>query len=207
MTEVNLNLASTIGGTAGDAQPDSVIVQGTNGDDVALVVGDASGTSVLGLAAQINITGAEAANDRLTVNALAGDDVVEASGLAATGIQLTADGGEGNDVLVGGDGADVLLGGAGDDVLVGGLGLDILDGGDGDDVEIQIIGVDRDNSKNGREPSRPFALPVHFLTRSIEVSHAICELPWPCWPSSCPQPAWPSVCHQTIDRPFRNSTV
>ena len=106
VTEINLNLAAS--GGAGDAQPDSVIVQGTNGDDVALVVGDASGAAVLGLAAQVNITGAEAANDRLTVNALAGDDVVEASGLAAGAIQLTADGGDGDDVLVGGDGNDVL---------------------------------------------------------------------------------------------------
>ena len=85
----------------------------------------------------MNITGAEAANDRLTVNALAGDDVVEASGLAAGAIQLTADGGDGDDVLVGGDGNDVLLGGAGDDVLLGGPGIDVLDGGDGDDIEIQ----------------------------------------------------------------------
>ena len=139
VTEVNLNLAAAIGGSGGDAQPDSVIVQGTNGDDVVLVVGDASGASVLGLAAQVNITGAEAANDRLTVNALAGDDVVEASGLSAGAIQLTADGGAGDDVLVGGDGNDVLLGGAGDDVLVGGPGIDILDGGDGDDIEIQLV--------------------------------------------------------------------
>jgi hypothetical protein len=97
VTEINLNLAA---GGGGDAQPDSVIVQGTNGDDVALVVGDAAGASVLGLAAQVNVTGAEAANDRLTVNALAGDDVVEASGLAAAAIQLTADGGDGNDVEI-----------------------------------------------------------------------------------------------------------
>ena len=135
VVEVNLNLAALNGG--GDAQPDTVIVQGTNGDDVALVVGDASGVSVLGLATQINITGAEPANDRLVVNALAGDDVVEASGLAAGGIQLTADGGDDNDVLIGGDGADVLLGGDGDDVLLGGLGLDVLDGGLGDNVVIQ----------------------------------------------------------------------
>jgi Ca2+-binding RTX toxin-like protein len=137
VTEINLNLESSPGSGAGDAQPDTVIVQGTNGDDVALAVGDASGTSVFGLAAQVNITGAEAANDRLTINALAGDDVVEASGLLAGAIQLTANGGDGADVLIGGDGADVLLGGAGDDVLLGGLGIDILDGGDGDDIEIQ----------------------------------------------------------------------
>jgi hypothetical protein len=39
---------------------------------------DGSGVTTTGLAARVNITGAEAANDRLTVNALAGDDVVEA---------------------------------------------------------------------------------------------------------------------------------
>lgn len=134
VTELNLNLA--VGG-AGDAQPDTVIIQGTNGDDVILAVGDAAGTSVLGLAAQVNITGAEAANDRVTINALAGDDVVEASGLAAGAIQLTADGGAGDDVLIGGDGNDVLAGGDGDDVLLGGLGTDVLDGGPGDNIEIQ----------------------------------------------------------------------
>ncbi|HIK17647.1 MAG TPA: calcium-binding protein [Leptolyngbyaceae cyanobacterium M33_DOE_097] len=131
VTEVNLNLG------AGDAQADTVIFNGTSGDDVALVFGDATGTSVLGLAAQLNITGAEAARDRLTINTLAGDDVVEASNLAANAIQLTADGGAGADVLIGGDGADVLIGGDGDDVLIGGLGLDVIDGGVGDDIEIQ----------------------------------------------------------------------
>jgi Ca2+-binding RTX toxin-like protein len=135
VTEVNLNLAASDG--TGDASVDNVIVNGTNGDDVALVFGDSSGVSTFGLSTQVNITGAESINDRLTVNALAGDDVVEASGLAATGIQLTGDGGNGADVLVGGDGNDVLLGGPGDDVLLGGLGIDVLDGGDGDDIEIQ----------------------------------------------------------------------
>ena len=101
------------------------------------VAGDASGVAVLGLAAQVNITGAEAANDRLTVNALAGDDVVDASGLAAGAIQLTADGGDGDDVLIGGAGNDTLLGGAGDDVLIGGPGSDVLDGGTGDNILIQ----------------------------------------------------------------------
>jgi Ca2+-binding RTX toxin-like protein len=135
ITEVNLNLA-VIGG-AGDAAADSVIVNATNGDDVAVVFGDASGTSVLGLAAQVNITGAEAANDRLTVRAQAGDDVVEASGVAAGAIQLTLDGAEGDDLLLGGAGNDTLSGGAGDDVLLGGPGADILDGGPGDNTVIQ----------------------------------------------------------------------
>jgi Ca2+-binding RTX toxin-like protein len=131
LTDLNLNLG------AADGAADTVIVEGTGGDDVAVVAGDASGVSVFGLAARVNITGAEAANDRLVVNTLAGNDVVEASGLAVGGIQLTADGGVGDDILIGGDGNDTLLGGDGDDVLVGGLGLDILDGGSGDNVVIQ----------------------------------------------------------------------
>jgi Ca2+-binding RTX toxin-like protein len=135
VTDVNLNLAAA--GGAGDAAADSVVMSGTNGEDVAQLFGNAAGTQVVGLFSTVNITGTEAANDRLTLNLLAGDDVLEASGLAAGAIALTGDGGAGNDVLVGGAGADVLLGNAGDDVLVGGPGLDILDGGAGDDVEIQ----------------------------------------------------------------------
>lgn len=135
VTEVNLDLAATGGG--GDGQPDTVIAKGTDGDDVILAVGDANGVAVLGLAARINITGAEAANDRLIVEARAGDDVVEASGLAIGALQFTADGGDGNDVLIGGDGSDVLLGGDGDDVLIGGPGIDVLDGGSGDNIVIQ----------------------------------------------------------------------
>ena len=72
-----------------------------------VVAGDSGGVAVLGLAAQVSISNAEAALDRVVVNALAGDDVVDASGLAANGIQLTADGGDGDDVLIGGDGNDI----------------------------------------------------------------------------------------------------
>src|SRR5207247_5895162 len=108
---------------------DTVTINGTSGDDVILANGDATGVSVSGLAALVNIKGHEALNDRLIVNALGGDDVVEASGLAAGVIGFTADGGDGADVLIGSQGNDTLLGGAGDDVLIGGLGLDILDGG------------------------------------------------------------------------------
>ncbi|HET9013706.1 MAG TPA: hypothetical protein VFN38_17905, partial [Gemmatimonadaceae bacterium] len=97
------------------------------------------GVSVLGLGTQINIANFDPTMDRLVINGLAGDDVIEASGLAAGGILLTADGGDGSDVLIGSDGNDVLLGGAGDDVLLGGLGIDVLDGGDGDDIEIQLV--------------------------------------------------------------------
>ena len=134
-------LAGALGGGAGDVQPDNVIVNGTNGDDVSVVRATPPAMTAFGLAARVNITGAEAANDRLTVNLLAGDDVVDASGVAAGSIQLTLDGGAGADVLIGGDG-NTLLGGPGDDVLIGGPGTDTLDGGGDDDVIIQLVGDD-----------------------------------------------------------------
>jgi Ca2+-binding RTX toxin-like protein len=135
LTEVTNDLAAN--GGAGDGAADNVIVNGSGGDDVIAVAGDASGASVFGLAARVTIAGAEAAGDRVTVGALAGDDVVEASGLAAGAIRLTEDGGDGDDILIGGADDDVLLGGAGDDVLLGGPGIDALDGGPGDNIVIQ----------------------------------------------------------------------
>ncbi|MGA9925505.1 MAG: hypothetical protein WBQ29_19070, partial [Isosphaeraceae bacterium] len=137
VTGVNLDLAGTPGSGVGDGQADTVIVNGTAGKDRIAVASNAGNADVLGLAARVHIAGAEAANDRLIVNALAGDDVVDASGLAAGAIQLTADGGDGNDVLIGSAGNDTLLGGAGDDVLIGGPGQDILDGGPGNNILIQ----------------------------------------------------------------------
>ena len=49
-------------------------------------------------------------------------------------MQLTANGGDGDDVLIGSAGNDILTGGAGDDVLIGGGGQDILDGGPGNNI-------------------------------------------------------------------------
>jgi Ca2+-binding RTX toxin-like protein len=135
LTHVLVDLSATGGG--GDGSADNVIVNATAGDDVVLVSGSAGNVSVSGLAALLEITGAEATLDRLTVNGLAGDDVITASGLAADGILLTEDGGDGDDVLIGGAGNDILLGGAGDDVLIGGPGTDVLDGGPGNNILLQ----------------------------------------------------------------------
>src|SRR5262249_18016300 len=135
--QVNIDLGSPAGSGTGDGQADTVIVNGTAGNDTVIVAGDQNGVAVLGLAAQVNVTGSEAANDRLVVNGLRGDDVVEASGLSAGAIQFKADGGDGDDVLIGSQGDDTLLGGAGDDVLIGGPGLDTLDGGPGSNILIQ----------------------------------------------------------------------
>lgn len=136
VTGIDLNLASSSAGM-GDGQADQVIVNGTTGDNVATISGNAGNAVVVGLAARVNLLASEPANDSLRINALAGDDVVDASGLTADVLQLTSDGGDGADVLIGSAGNDTLLGGAGDDVLLGGPGLDVLDGGTGNNIIIQ----------------------------------------------------------------------
>lgn len=135
VNNVNLDLGAAGGG--GDGQADQVIVNATNQADVVAVGSDASGVTVAGLFSTVKIRNTEPANDVLTINLLDGDDVLEASRLSAGVVQLKADGGAGNDVLIGSDGNDVLAGGAGDDVLIGGAGQDVLDGGSGNNVVIQ----------------------------------------------------------------------
>jgi Ca2+-binding RTX toxin-like protein len=139
VVDVAGDLAAVGGGD--DLQPDNVVANATNDDDVVIVAGTGPSAQVSGLPARISVTGAIAGSDRLTVNALAGDDVVDATGLAANTALLTANGGAGDDVLLGGAGDDTLLGGAGDDVLIGGPGTDILDGAPGSDVVIQLAGA------------------------------------------------------------------
>jgi hypothetical protein len=92
VSSVNVDLAATLGGSAGDREPDPVVVNGTDGDDAITVNGDSGGVKVSGLAATVAILHAEAANDRLEINTLAGRDTVDAGGLAAGVIQLFVDG-------------------------------------------------------------------------------------------------------------------
>jgi Ca2+-binding RTX toxin-like protein len=132
---VNIDLSSPPGSGAGDGQADTIVINATNAADKISVSTSGGVITVSGLAETVTITGAEAANDRLIINGLGGDDTIDASKLS--GILLTANGGDGNDVLVGSPGNDTLLGGAGDDVLIGGPGADILDGGTGNNILIQ----------------------------------------------------------------------
>jgi len=135
VTKVDVDLAAADG--SGDGAADQVTVEGTAGNDVATLSGNAGAVSVSGLAAFVTVSAGEAANDRLTVKGLGSDDVIQATDVAAGAIALTLDGGDGNDVLIGGAGPDTLLGGANDDTLLGGPGLDVLDGGSGNNILIQ----------------------------------------------------------------------
>jgi Ca2+-binding RTX toxin-like protein len=134
VARVELDLAAANG--TGDGEVDSVVVEGTGGDDAVTVGSGAAGVAVDGLSAVVTVAGAEP-DDKLAVNPLAGDDNVDASALGAGAIRFSSDGGEGDDLLTGGAGDDALSGSAGDDVLIGGPGNDLLDGGTGNNVLLQ----------------------------------------------------------------------
>jgi len=72
----------------------------------------------------------------------AGNDTIR----AFDAITLVADGGDGDDTLIGAAGDDTLDGGDGDDRANGGAGDDMLDGGAGDD---KIQGADGDDTLDG----------------------------------------------------------
>jgi len=113
------------GAQGDDNAADQVIVNGTDGNDAVAAAGSGNVT-ITGLAARFDIAGANAAQDQLQLNLLGGNDLLVGSGLAADAIQLHADGGDGNDVLIGGAGDDVLIGGPGIDTLIGGAGNNTL---------------------------------------------------------------------------------
>ena len=133
VTQVNIDLGSN---GAGDGVADTVVIDGTAGDDVITFSLRDGALVIDGLAAEIVISNFEAA-DHIQMFGLDGDDIIQALFVPAGGATLTFDGGNGDDVLIGSDGNDVLFGGEGDDVLTGGLGLDQLDGGPGSNILIQ----------------------------------------------------------------------
>ena len=128
VNQVNLDL----GGNDGAA--DTVVLNATSGDDVIQITSNNGVVTVTGLAETVTIANFDA-SDSIVIHGLGGDDVIDASGLQA-GILLTADGGDGDDILFGGAGIDTLLGGAGDDILLGGSAQNVLDGGPGANVVI-----------------------------------------------------------------------
>lgn len=72
--------------------------------------------------------------EKLVVNTNGGDDAFSATGNLAALIQLTVNGGAGNDTLLGSNGADVLNGGDDTDLIDGQQANDIIFAGNGDDV-------------------------------------------------------------------------
>jgi Ca2+-binding RTX toxin-like protein len=131
VTALNLDLA--VGGL-GDAAADTLVVNATAGADVVQVAAVSTTVQVNGLDPQVNVTGSEAVNDRVTANGLGGNDTLSGAAGLAVLTQLTLDGGDGNEVLNGGNGADVLLGGNGNDTVDGNAGNDVALVGAGNDT-------------------------------------------------------------------------
>jgi Ca2+-binding RTX toxin-like protein len=131
---VAIDLAGTIGGTAGDGLADSVVVNGSNANNTIQVQGAGAGVAVTGLSAKVTIDHAEGVTDSLVINGLGGNDTITATTLPAGVIQLTLDGGAGNDTVLGSQGSDTILGGEGNDSVFGDNGDDVAFLGAGDDV-------------------------------------------------------------------------
>jgi Ca2+-binding RTX toxin-like protein len=141
--QVLLDLSSSSG--TGDGAADTVIVNGTAGNDHVTVSGSvANGVDVNGLSAAVAIVGAEPDLDQLQIMGLAGVDIIDASALEAGVIKLTLNGGPGDDQLIGSQGNDVMIGGQGADVESGGPGDDVFvwNPGDGNDVNEGQAGHD-----------------------------------------------------------------
>ena len=82
--------------------------------------------------------------ENLVLNANGGDDTFTAANGLAHLIQLTVDGGAGNDTITGGDGNDTINGGRGNDEVFLGAGDDtfVWNPGDGTDVVEGQDGID-----------------------------------------------------------------
>jgi Ca2+-binding RTX toxin-like protein len=171
VTRVNIDLAA-IGGT-GDAQPDTVTINGTASPDTFNVSANGDAVEVTGLGALVHVIGAELANDRVAVTGVGGDTVnvngtagadtmqilpspvagyarVVASGFTAPvdvigALTLSVNGLGGPDTIMGANGLATL---GIPLVLDGGDGDDIIAGGDGNDTIIG--GADNDTVSGGR---------------------------------------------------------
>jgi len=121
---VTLNLGETAGSSTGDGAADIVTLGGAATAETIRIDSSATGVQVTGLAAEVRITGAETASDRLELHAAAGDDTLDASRLTNNRIALSLFGDGGNDRIVGSGGADFINGGAGTDSVSMGDGND-----------------------------------------------------------------------------------
>lgn len=111
-----------------NAGNDNITVQSVSGAVRVLrdgVIDNAASGAVSALVATVRVTGGTGANQ------IDLSGVTRAAFSLASGVAVSADGGGGNDTLIGSEFGDSLTGGIGDDQLTGGLGTDTLDGGTG----------------------------------------------------------------------------
>ena len=141
---VFVQLGSAAGSGTGDGQRDTVVVNGTAADDTIRVATAGAAVVVTGLSATTNVNGIDAGVDALTINGLGGADTIDASQLHAGQMNLTINGGDGDDLIKGSAGDDLVTGGRGNDVSLLGAGNDtfVWNPGDGSDTVDGQAGVD-----------------------------------------------------------------
>ena len=154
LEKANVDLSATPGSGVGDGAADTVIVDGTDDAD-NVKVGSAGGdVLVSGLYTDVQVTGAESANDSVDVNTLGGDDTIN-TGLGISGpAAVNIDGGTGTDteiysgtpfadtIGIGRDGANVAAFGTTGTPAVA-IGVESLDvnGLGGDDTIVGQNGI------------------------------------------------------------------
>lgn len=161
---------------------DSIIVQGTDGNDTAKVTATTDAGIInyhvtLGTVTWPAFTSATGvAISHIVMDGGAGDDKLEMDNTVAVGGSLK--GGDGNDTLIGASGADTLDGGngndsltgiAGDDSLTGDAGDDTLVGGDGNDTLSGGMGAD---SMDGGAGTDTLTYTGEGRTKGVKVSLA-----------------------------------
>ena len=112
--EVSVNLAATVGGTAGDGVNDTVSVSGGSRSEFLTVTASGDDILVNGLSQQTRVANTDAVGHRGGAWR-GGADVISAASLPASAALITLDGGSGSDVLIAGASDAKLLGGAGSD--------------------------------------------------------------------------------------------
>lgn len=123
ITKVIIDLSRTAG-KAPDGEEDIVTANGSKGRDDISVLPTGNGFKILGLGADVKVKHIDEGMDGVTLKGLGGKDTLDASGLPKNYLDVT---------LEGGNGKDTLIGSKGDDYLGGGKGKDSIDGGKGDD--------------------------------------------------------------------------
>lgn len=126
----------------------ALIIPGTTGNDTAVVSQDTTNASKIDVLYDGASYQFDASKIKLVkFNGGLGND----SFTNNTSIASIANGGAGDDTLIGGSGKDILNGGSGNDTLVGGAGNDTLNGGDGNDSLDGGAGNDTLNGGNGSD--------------------------------------------------------
>ncbi|MEO6436710.1 MAG: calcium-binding protein [Tepidisphaeraceae bacterium] len=125
----------------------AVPVNGTAGNDVIEIAKGSTAyvVTVNGVATQHAIGDVSAIN----IFCSEGDDVVLIAANVTLGVY--ADGGNGNDKIIGGDDPDTFLGAAGKDQIYGGLGNDRINGAGGNDKVFGEAGGDRVYGGDGND--------------------------------------------------------